>query len=279
MVKNIFEKLNYNELIEVRDFIYNESGIYFFESRFDLLSLKIEERMNATKRSVFKEYFKLLKSSEVERRRFFDAITINETYFFREKAQFDVIFNYILPEVIDKERHIKIISAGCSTGAEPYTFAIMLLDKYSNFIDRFEIIGFDISYDVIDRAKEGLYSSYFLRNTEERIKNKYFIKEGKKYRIINEVKNYVSFRQGNIFSHDIFRFINDSFIIMCRNVLIYFDKASRFEAIKIFNRAIKDGGYLLLGHTEVVFGIRKYFKIEHYPGVIIYRKEVEYGDK
>ncbi len=271
--------IKYEELLKIRDYIYRESGIYFFETRFDLLSLRIEERMNALGIKKFSDYYFFLRDSEIERRRFFDAITVNETYFFREFKQIEVFFERILPHYIEKKNRIKIVSAGCSSGAEPYTIAIFIKEKYSSFFNRFEIVAFDISSEEIRKAKEGLYNEYFFRNTPEHIKKRYFIREKKGYRIKNELRNIVYFYRTNLFSDKAKELMKDSFLILCRNVLIYFNRESRERAVEIFYESLSDGGYLILGHSEVVFGINKWFNIIHYPGVILYRKEVQNGDR
>ncbi len=272
-------KLKYDELLKVRDFIYHESGIYFFETRFDLLELRIEERMNALGMEDFNDYYFLLRSSEIERRRFFDAITVNETYFFREFEQIEVFFEKILPFNLERKDRIKIVSAGCSSGAEPYTIAILIKEKYSSFFNKFEIVAFDISAEEIRKARDGVYNEYFFRNTPESIKKRYFIKDKKKYRIKSELKNIVYFYRANIFSEEAKKLMKDSFLILCRNVLIYFSRESRERAVEVFYESLSYGGYLILGHSEVVFGINKWFNIIHYPGVILYRKEVRNGDR
>ncbi len=267
----------------LRDFIYEKSGIYFSDQKKYLMETKILERIKERGFRDFNEYAYFLmysKDYKEELKYLFNAITINETSFFRNKPQIDAFKNNILPELVnlpDKQtfKTITILSAGCSTGEEPYTLAMVCKE----FIDtkakdwRVMIEAGDLSEAALAQAREGIYNSYTLRNVPPQYLDKYFVKEGDNYRIKDEIKKMVRFYPLNLTDDTQMRRITKKDVIFCRNVMIYFDDAVKKKVVNYFYDILKVSGYLIIGHSESLHNITRAFKIVHFPGALAYKKE------
>ncbi len=267
----------------LRDFIYEKSGIYFSDQKKYLMETKILERIKERGFRDFNEYAYFLmysKDYKEELKYLFNAITINETSFFRNKPQIEAFRNHILPELIslpDRQtfKTITILSAGCSTGEEPYTLAIVCKE----FIEtkakdwRVMIEAGDLSEAALAQAREGLYSAYTLRNVPPSYLEKYFVKEGENYRVKDEIKRMVRFYHLNLTDDSQMRRITKKDVIFCRNVMIYFDDAVKKKVVNYFYDILKVGGYLIIGHSESLHNITRAFKIVHFPGALAYKKE------
>lgn len=167
---------------QLRDFIYEKSGIFIPEAKKYLIENRLIRRIQENGLKTFEDYFNFVINSGYERElpRLFDAITTNETFFFREPQQFDVLCSEIVKRVTEKSciKNIKIWSAACSTGEEPYTIAMMFKEKLSDI--RLEIIASDISNNVLESARRGIYSSYSVRNVPQNYLMKYFNRKDRK---------------------------------------------------------------------------------------------------
>ncbi len=266
--------------VQLRDLIYERSGMFFNDGKKYLLESRVENRLKALGLEKFEDYYYLLKYSpdgEKEFRALFDEITINETSFYRNPPQMEVFKNHLLPEVINskKIKQLKLWSAGCSTGEEPYTLAILILEVLGFRISQWfvDILGVDISQAVLEKAKKGEYGEYTLRNMPPELVGKYFVKEGPIYRIKDEVKRLVRFEMMNLSDQSQMRKIRGMDFIFCRNVLIYFDIEARKRVVASFYDSLNPGGYLFIGHSESLHGISRAFKLIHFPKVIVYKKE------
>jgi len=266
--------------VQLRDLIYERSGMFFNDGKKYLLESRVENRLKALGLEKFEDYYYLLKYSpdgEKEFRALFDEITINETSFYRNPPQMEVFKNHLLPEVINskKIKQLKLWSAGCSTGEEPYTLAILILEVLGFRISQWfvDILGVDISQAVLEKAKKGEYGEYTLRNMPPELVSKYFVKEGPIYRIKDEVKRLVRFEMMNLSDQSQMRKIRGMDFIFCRNVLIYFDIEARKRVVASFYDSLNPGGYLFIGHSESLHGISRAFKLIHFPKVIVYKKE------
>lgn len=177
-------------------------------------------------------------------------VTTNETYFEREQHHFDYLMDEILPTMDqnDTGRPIRILCAPCSSGEEPYTIAIRIESSQHRFKRRIEILGIDISEEMIEKAKEGVYSPRSVHALSEYVRETYFQADPKGYRIRPFLKSTLSFEAGNLFDPEIWKSIGDFDIIFSRNMMIYFDAQKNRELLMRFHDHLK--GYLILGHAD-----------------------------
>lgn len=209
-----------------------------------------------------------------------DIVTTNETYFYREKNQLDAFAEEILPEMAKRNadrKRLRIWSAGCSTGEEPFTLAILCSE--SGLFDNsweVDIIGTDISHRVLKTARNAVYSNSSFRVTEERALQKYFDKtEDGKYALDESIRKMVHFGHLNLMDQKMIGLIRECDVIICRNVIIYFDKNAKAKVINSFFGKLAPGGYLLLGHSESLMNITTVFKLKHLTKVMVYQKPEE----
>lgn len=265
----------------IRDYIYNHCGLSFDISSKFLLEKRLSNRVKLHQLRNFKEYYRFLrydpKSSE-ELSAIIDILTTNETYFFRESCQLKAFSEEILPEIKNrkenstKERNLCIWSAGCSTGEEPYTIAMLILET-GQFKDwNIEIFGNDISQRVLQVARKGVYTQSSFRSTDKNFIDKYFEPFDGKYKIKDEVKNMVRFGYLNLIERNKMSLLRSMDVIFCRNVLIYFDIESKKKVIQNFYDKLEDGGYLLLGHAESMMNISTAYTLQHLKNDMVYRK-------
>lgn len=266
-----------------RGYIYELCGIYFQDNKKYLLEGRLLKRINHLKLNSFEEYLKYLKynpQAKVERRYLYEAITINETFFFRNQPQLDALTSKIFHDTIATKRKLgqrkfRIWSAASSSGEEAYSVAMVIADMVqANHPDiQFEIIGTDINEDVIYRAKKGVYKEYAVRNTPAFFLEKYFRHEGPNYIIDPKLKSMVKFSPLNLYDDMKMRSMNNFDIIFCANVLIYFDLKSKIKVVSHLYNSLNRGGYLFIGYAETLHGISKAFKLESFPKTISYKKE------
>jgi chemotaxis protein methyltransferase CheR len=212
-------------------------------------------------------------SNGKEVNRLFDAITTNETFFFREPLQFEVFINEILPNVIERKhgmKNIRIWSAACSSGEEPYTLAMLLKEKRPDVTA--EIIATDISQQVLGAAERGIYSSYSIRNVEDHYMKKYFTQKGETYALDDKIKHSVRFRQHNMLSALRPPELNNFDVVFCRNVLIYFDIKTKQDAVSTAYDSLSNGGYLVIGSSESLHNVTRAFKPITINRVVAYEK-------
>ncbi|MCX7908057.1 MAG: protein-glutamate O-methyltransferase CheR [Ignavibacteria bacterium] len=268
---------------ELRDIIYKTSGIYYSESKKYLLESRILKRIQSLKLNSLYDYVNFIKNpaNKGELKNLFDAITINETYFFRAEQQFDALEKIIIPELIRNKSPqmnpvvIRIWSAACSTGEEPYTIAMIITEKvkpiYPNV--QFQILGSDISSQVLEVAQSGIYKEYSVRNMPEVYLKKYFVSKDGLYYLKDEIKKLVRFSNINLFDASQMKLVSNCDVIFCANVLIYFDIPAKQKVVSYLFDALNPGGYLFIGYSESLHGISKAFKLVHLPKAIAYKKE------
>ena len=208
-----------------------------------------------------------------------------ETSFFRNRAQFDALRKVILPRIAEAKAKlnlpvIRIWSAGCSTGEEPYTLAIALLEEASGLLKdwQFEVHATDINDRSIAIAQAGVYGEYSLRNTETYFRQKYFTAVADKFIITPQLKSVVRFHRLNLFDDAQMASIKAMDLIVCANVLIYFDVASKTRVVQQFSRALLSHGYFFLGGAESLYGISEEFQLVHLPSAIAYVKVPATGE-
>ncbi|MEP9378154.1 protein-glutamate O-methyltransferase CheR [Aquabacter sp. CN5-332] len=260
------------------DFLYRRTGMIFSDSKRYFVQRRIAERMAATGSASFASYFARLRSDVAgETEQFINAFTVNETYFYREDHQFRCLTTDLLNRRLkDKApgEAIRIWSAPCATGEEPYSIAMWLLENWPQVDEHdVEIIGSDIDTAVLEAARAGRYGRRALMRLSDALVEKYFVQAGpESWHIIEELRQSVRFTPVNLSepgqtrSHGVFD------VIFCRNVLIYFDDASRRVAAENLFENLAPGGYLCLGHTESMSRISPLFEVRRYADAIVYQK-------
>lgn len=275
-------KVSNEEFTQLRDFIYEQSGIYIAENRKYLIENRLSNRIKDLGLKTFSEYYYFLRfdpKRKDELARLFEAITTNETSFYRNPPQLEVFQKIILHKVMDEQRSkgkkLRIWSAGCSTGEEPYTLSIMLHEELKNEISSWDIkiTAVDLSEAVLASAKRGVYTDYALRTTPQAITEKYFKKNGANFEVNPELKKIITFQQGNLSDRLGLKRIERSHILFCRNVIIYFDDDMKRQVMESFYDNLLPGGYMFIGHSESLHNISRSFKPEYHPGAIVYLKE------
>jgi chemotaxis protein methyltransferase CheR len=240
------------------NFIKKTAGIVYEEERKYLLKKKLTELAYALNYRNLEEFFLRVKTCPTPNvlNQIIDVLTTNETYFFRDRHPFDALKNQIFPELFkkrEKERKLSIWSAACSTGQEPYSIAMLLLEYFSNYLQRYNVFIYatDISKISIEKAKQGLYHQVEVnRGLPASFLVKYFKQEGTYWKIDEKVKKMVRFEQLNLLETG--KRVREKFdIIMCRYVLIYFADEIKKKVLQEVWNCLKPGGYLFLGATEV----------------------------
>ncbi|MCU7497498.1 MAG: protein-glutamate O-methyltransferase CheR [Ignavibacteria bacterium] len=266
-----------------RKYIYDLCGIYFQDNKKYLLESRLQKRISFLGLDSFDAYLDYVRyhpDRTSEQRYLFEAITINETFFFRNQPQLDVLVTSVIPDLVSSQKKfgrnkIRIWSAASSSGEEAYSIAITLTDlikpRYP-MLD-FEIVGTDINQTMIETAKKGSYRDYSIRNTPPYYLKKYFKTYGSNYEVDPAIKNMVSFRLLNLYDDLSMRGMLNFDIIYCANVLIYFDIRSKVKVVSHLFNSLNKGGYLFIGYSETLHGISKAFKLVSYPKTIGYKKE------
>ena len=265
-----------------RNLIYKLCGIYFTDSKKYLLEGRIIRRLMARRMRTFDEYLRFLESptGRTELNELFEAITINETYFFRAPQQFDALEKTIIPELIVAKKGqlnptIRIWVAASSSGEEAYTIAIIVLEKLKiKFPEiNFQILASDIDKAIIEQAKKGVYKEYAVRNIPKDLLAKYFKYDGTHYTLSDQVKRMVHFSNINLYDQQQMRQMQNIDVVFCCNVLIYFDTASKQQVVSYIYDSLARGGHLFIGYSESLHGISKAFKLVHLSRAMVYKKE------
>ncbi len=259
---------------QIRDFIYEKCGIYISDAKKYLVEKKLVTRLQQKNLNTFEDYLSLLKysSNGDELSKLYDAITTNETYFFREPQQLAVCVDTVIPQVMEqkKSRDIRIWSAACSTGEEAYTLVMMLLEKKS--CTRIDVVGSDISNEVLESAKKAVYGSYSMRNVAEPFLKKYFRSNGWTHELDASVKSMVRFTNINLIDPGKMRTLQAMDVIFCRNVLIYFDDKAKQRAVSLLYDSLRPGGFLFIGSSESLHSVTRAFKPAIFGKVVAYQK-------
>ena len=271
---NLFNKL--------RDMVYQHSGMHFDERKKYFMARRIEHRIEIIGASSLLDYYQILRygSASRELQELTEALTTNETYFFREFPQLRAFADYVLPAVLEKKRQcgdytIRLWSAGCSTGEEPHTLAIILREVIDDFhLWRIQIMATDISQNVLKTARCGLYTERSVKDVPTDYLNKYFRPQGNLFQLLPQVIDMTEFRHANLLDQTIASELSGLDFIFCRNVLIYFDDDSTRKVVASFYDALRPGGHILLGHSESVGRITSAFQLERSGDMLVYMKGV-----
>lgn len=261
---------------DLRDFIYEKSGIYIIDTKKYLIENRLSRIIQEINLQSFEDYLRLIKQSlnGSELTRLFNAVTTNETYFFREPQQLTVFAENIFQKVLSEKKgrkNIKIWSAACSSGEEPYTLSMMLMEKRIP-AKQVEIYASDLSEDVLASAKRAVYSSYSVRNMPEAYLKKYFSGSNHSYALNAAVKNTVKFMKVNLIENTNMGSLRGMDIIFCRNVLIYFDNKAKQKVVSNLYDLLNPGGYLFIGAAESLHNVTRALRPSVIDKVIVYQK-------
>lgn len=267
----------------LRDLIYEHSGIYFSDNKKPQLENRLSLRLKANNLPDYEKYYYLLKydpHSSKELRALFDSVTTNETSFFRSPPQIQAFQEKALPEIIQHrlekgEKILRLWSAGCSTGDEPYTMGIIAKEILKDTLGEWDvkIYASDISEKALKSARTSTYNEYTLRSVPPEIKKKYFTQNGSQFTVCDEIRSLVELQYLNLSDTGRVRLMKDFDIIFCRNVLIYFDDTAKKTFVSQLYDNLNPGGYLFIGHSESLHNISRAFKLVHFPGALGYKKE------
>jgi len=247
-----------------RCIVYEQAGIFLGPHKEALVQARLSKRLRALELTSYDEYLDLLEAdkSDAELTLFVDAICTNVTSFFRESHQFDFVAEQLQRWLAEGQRRFRFWSCACSSGEEPYSLAMALLDAASGYDDvDMRILATDISTKVLDRCHDATYKAQRLDGVPEHYRERYFVPEpeqGDVYRVRQEVRDMVLFRRMNL-SAPPFPMPGPLDIVMCRNVMMYFDDPVRVSLLEEIHRMLRPGGYLIVGHAESLTGLNADF--------------------
>lgn len=248
-------KLTDTEFLEFVNYMHKNYGIDLSKKR-QLIEGRLSNLVERKGMKTFSEYMNSIKRNDKgEISTLINKLTTNYTYFYREENHFKYLREVILPneEKNNKLKVLNIWSAGCSSGEEPYTLA-MIIDDYFQLKRlnwKIQILATDISQNVLDKASEAIYAEDSLKDLPQSFKTKYFIKtKDSKYQVAQEIKNKITFKTFNLM--DPITEKNKYNVIFCRNVMIYFNAATKINLVNKFYEATKEGGHLMIGHAETI---------------------------
>jgi len=258
-----------------RKVIYAESGITFSDTNRSILDSRLKDRLREKKMDLVQDYYKLVTSDKDEMKLFLDSVTTNLTRFFRNQPHFDALINYVVPHVMELKKNsfdkkIRIWRAGCSTGEEPFTIAMILKDILPAPFS-FEIIASDISLKSLMVGKQGFYPDSRITGIPEKYLKRFFNKVDGGYQVLDELKNLIRFDYHNLKYDPGTRNFD---IVFCRNVLIYFDEVAQLEVINHFWNAMAPHSYLFIGHSESLFGMKTKFEFLKTDWACLYQKNI-----
>ena len=261
------------EFEQYRALIYNESGITFTPTNRSILESRLKERLRERGQDTVKSYFGEISKDQGELKGFLDSITTNLTRFFRNQAQFDALEKFVIPEIMNIIKAkggntIKIWSAGCSTGEEPYTIAMLLSDILPPTW-KYEIVASDLSLKCLMIAKEGFYGDSKIQGIPDNYLKKYFSKAEGGYQINSDIISKIRFDYNNLKNDSGLRNMD---IVFCRNVIIYFDDNAQKEVIGRFWESMSPKSFLFIGHSESLFGMETKFEFIKTQWATLYSK-------
>ena len=260
--QNSIAAMSNKDFLRLKDFIYNECGINMVQSKKTMLEARLQKRLRTLNFTSFSNYCDYLFSQEgikEELTDMIDQVTTNKTDFFREPAHFEYLSRNVLPNFARTKRNIFLWSAGCSSGEEPYTLAMVLNDfANANRGFNFLILATDISTRVLDKARFAVYDQERINPVPPEMRKKYLLRSKDKtknlYRVAPALREQIRFRRLNFMDND-FGFREPMDVIFCRNVIIYFEKPTQERLLNKFCQYLSPDGYLFMGHSETLFGM------------------------
>lgn len=258
-----------------RKVIYDESGITFSATNRSILDSRLKEKLREKQLDSIEEYYRLVMSNREEMKIMLDSVTTNLTRFFRNQPHFDALVNYVIPHVIENKRKtgdhtIKIWSAGCSTGEEPYTIAMILADVLPPPY-KFQITASDISLKCLMTGQAGFYPEARITGIPQKYLDRFFTKTDRGYQVKPDLMSTIKFDYHNLRNDSGARNLD---IVFCRNVLIYFDEPAQKNVIDRFWNSMAPNSYLFIGHSESLFGMDTKFEFLKTDWACLYQKHV-----
>lgn len=272
-------EMDESTFLRLRDLIYQSSGLYFDQRTQASLEHRLRPRVRALHLGSFEQYYLYLQFDRERRdelQHALDAVAVHETYFFREQRALRAFSEEILSELEERHRRartLRIWSAGCSTGEEAYTLAILILE--SGLFDgwKIELSASDLSQRVIALARAGRFRAPSFRTMDEERRARYFTEQADGSWLIDErLRVMVSFGCFNLADSRRFNIYYDLDVIFCRNVMLYFDTAARRRTVAGFHQQLRDGGYLILGAAESLVTLNAPFRLAHLQNDLVYQK-------
>lgn len=270
--------LTTDDFLRFRDWINRHAGIYLEEQKTDSLRISLVTRATLFGFGTFDEYYRMLTNDDGEFRELMNLITINETSFFRFPTQFDALRDKVIPEILEAkpnaQRAFRVWSAGCSTGEEPYTLGMTLLDSgMEGFGFKPQVLGTDVSTNALNRARDAIYPARALSNLSQVTTQRYFEAAKSGHRVVKRVRDLIDFQYHNLIKEPYpLALMSNWDVIFCRNVTIYFKLESTRRVVHNYFESLNPGGYLFIGHSETLTSISDEFEPVEIDGVFLYRK-------
>jgi chemotaxis protein methyltransferase CheR len=270
-----------DDFARFREYFYRRTGIQFEPSKRYFVDKRLAERIRATGASGFRDYFAMLRFETAGRewQKLVNDMTVNETYFMREDYQFTCLVDAMLPEITARKARgeaLRIWVMPSSSGEEAYTIAMFLLERWPQLAAwDVEIVSSDIDTRILAQAQAGLYSARAVQHVPAAWMQKYFTREGDGWRISQTLRDAVAFTRVNLNDAAEVAAYRGFDVVFCRNLLIYFDDASRRQAAESFYDVLRPGGFICLGHSESMSRISSLFRIRKFPQAIVYQKPLE----
>lgn len=266
--------LNDAEFERYRKLIYDESGIHFSAANRTILESRLKERLRSAKLETVGEYYNYVLRDSEELKVLLDSVTTNLTRFFRNQAHWQTFQHFVVPDLVEHkkktgDKKIRVWSAGCSTGEEPYTLAMVLTELLPSGFTQ-EITASDLSLKSVLTAKEGFYPEMRVNGIPEYYLKKYFEKQEGGYKVVDSIRSSIKFDYHNLKNDSGLRNLD---VVFCRNVLIYFDEAAQKESVERFWSAMAPFSYLFIGHSESLFGMNTQFEFVKTDWACIYKKD------
>jgi chemotaxis protein methyltransferase CheR len=272
--------LSEEEFRLLREFIHERFGLFFEDNQRASLRSRLQGRLSGLDLLSFEDYYHYLRFAPQrndELQRMASHLTNNETYFFREMPQLQVFADHVLRSVkarksMEGQRTLRILSAGCSTGEEPLTLAMILYDSGQFFWGwDVRVVGMDLDRAALEKARRGVYHPNSFRGTSPVVLERHFVPQPGGQQLKDSVRKLVDFRQGNILDAAAYEGLAPLDVIFCRNVLIYFSDAAIRRAVHLFHDVLAPGGFLFLGHAESLSRITDRFTPIRFQGAMVYQ--------
>jgi chemotaxis protein methyltransferase CheR len=265
----------------LRDFIHERFGLHFDDNQQSSMRARLLSRLSSLDLDSFEDYYHYLRfgpQRQDELDRMVSHLTNNETYFYREQPQLDVFAERLLREIRERKsrsgaRDLRVLSAGCSTGEEALTLAMIVFDSGQFFWNwNVQITGLDVDHAALEKARHSVYHANSFRSIRADVQARHFTRSGNACQVRETIRRMVEFRQGNLLDAQSYAGLSGLDAVFCRNVLIYFSDDAIRKAVMRFYDVLAPGGYLLLGHAESLSRITDKFTAVRFPGAMVYQR-------
>jgi chemotaxis protein methyltransferase CheR len=277
------QPLGYGDYVRFSKLADKRFGLHFSNKRRAELERGVKQAFAASTCADLDEYYHLLQdpeSSALHIERLVNALTVSETHFFRDAGQFEALREHVLPQIIERRRPLRTLriwSAGCASGEEPYSIAILLRELLPD-VDEWAItiLGTDLNTEALARARKATYGNWAFREEQaKQVQSRYFRQQKGRYQLVPEIQRMVKFSQLNL-AEPVYPdyATNTTFmdLILCRNVTIYFNGDTTLQIVERFYDALIDGGWLVVGHSEHSLVTYRRYQAHNFPGAILYQR-------